>query len=161
MKQTPFYYLLIFTFLSLSLLAQKKKDLRKNNIRCMTITQSENEKTITDSKEFFNAKGEKIQDLNFDSTGVLKKTTTYKYNASSDVIEETDSDASGTVLERRTYSYNALGEKIQELVKDKNGKQIKRIEYSYNPNGLKSEKRTFDSANKLIAVKKYNYVCTK
>ena len=151
-------YILSFV-LCCSSFAQKKKDLKKHKIRCISATETEGGKTINDSKEFYNAEGELITETNFDKDGNLKSITQYKYINGNDLSEEIKYDNHNIVTEKKTYTYNSLGEKTGEILKDKDDHIVKKMEYLYNDKGLKSERRTYDAANKLISVKKYNYNC--
>jgi len=146
-------------FLCFSLSGQKKKEIKKHKIRCISTTETEGARTINDSKEFFNADGELITEINYDKEGNLKSTIQYKYVNGNDLSQEIQYDAHNVIVEKKTYSYNGLGEKTGEVIKDKDDKVLKRMEYLYNANGLKSERRTYDAANKLVSVKKYNYNC--
>jgi hypothetical protein len=157
MTRTAAFILGIFFCVSLS--GQKKKELKKNRIRCIATTETLGARTINDSKEFFNADGELITAINYDKEGNLKSKTQYKYVNGNDLSQEIQYDAHNVIVEKKTYSYNGLGEKTGEVIKDKNNKVLKRMEYLYNANGLKSERRTYDAANKLVSVKKYDYNC--
>lgn len=145
--------------LSCSSIAQKKKELKKYKIRCITVTETEGGKTQNDSKEFYNASGEIVSEMNYDKQGNLKTMIQYKYINDKDLSEETRYDEHNSIVEKKTYKYNSMGEKTEEVTKDKNEQLIKRVEYAYNEKGLKSEKRTYDGSGKLVSVKKYNYSC--
>ena len=154
----PRYIIIVVSFfLCFSTYSQKKKEVKKYRIKSVTVTETENGKTVNDSKTFFDANGEVIEEINYNNKdGALKLQHKYKVNSAGDITEETEFDNNG-LKEKRIYKYNNLGEKTEELVYDKSDKLLKRHVYTYDSKGLKTERKTFDSSNNLISVKKYIY----
>lgn len=153
-KQTLIFFLMLLTAFSF---AQKKKTIKKYNIRSIVSTEQQNGKIVNDNKSFYNANGQLIEEINYDKDGKFKSDTKYKYNSDGDVIEESEYSEAKVLIEKRVIKYDVLGEKTEELVQNKDGKQIRRITYSYNAKGLKTEKKTFDANNTLISTKKIVY----
>lgn len=153
-----FIYLL-FTCLLVSYTtnAQSKKEIKKNKISSVTVTETSGSKTINDSKTTYDENGEVIEKSEYNKDGVLKKTMKYKMNNLGDVIQEEEYDEKNTLKEKTIISYNANGDKKDELVYDSNGKLIKKHVYVYDKKGLKTERKTLDAAGKLVSVKKYTY----
>jgi len=151
-------FVIFFMLLAVTTFAQKKKTIKKYNIRSVVITETEGSRTMNDNKSFFNANGELVEEVNYNKEGKFKSDVKYKYNHDGDVTEENEYDEAGTLVEKRAIKYDALGEKAEELVTDKNGKQIKRITYAYNSKGLKTEKKTFNAGNALVSTKKIVYI---
>lgn len=137
--------------------AQKKKEIRKLRIRSVIVTKIERGNVIYDVKEFYNAAGEKIQELNYDSIGNYKGSKTFKYNSEGNQIEETTFSTQGEIVEKTTFVYNSKNQKTKEIVTDKNNTLLKSYEFMYNANGLKIEKRHYNAANKLVSTKQYVY----
>lgn len=156
MKQL--FFVTIIILMSLTTFSQKKKQIKKYKISCVSVTDKEGSKTMNDSKTFYNAFGDMTTEMDYDKVGKLESTTKFKYSGS-DLIEEIKYDGQNAVIEKRTYKYNFLGEKSEETLIDKTGKIIKRLEYFYNDKGLKTERRSYDAANKLVSVRKYDYNC--
>ena len=77
-KQFILFFLIALTTLSYS---QKKKEVKKYHIKSVTSTDTENGKTVTDSKTVFGTNGEPIEEVNYDKTGLIKSTIKYKYNS--------------------------------------------------------------------------------
>lgn len=148
--------ILLLFLMSLVTYAQKKKEIRKYKIKSVTVTETENNKTLNDGKTVFDANGETVEEMNYDKDGSLRSHHKYKLNAQGEIIEDTEYDKEG-LKEKRIIKYNSLGIKTEELVYDKSEKLLKRHMYTYDGKGLKIERKTYDGANKVISVKKYVY----
>lgn len=165
-------FLLILTLWAHTSFAQKKKEMKKNGIKTLTITEvyanygteelplpteeQPNTKTLLAEKNFFDREGRVTEKWNY-TEGVLKSVTRYKYNSENEVTEETAYDDKNVLQEKQSIKYNAKGQKIEELVTDKAGKQLKKHIYSYAANGLKTERKTYNATNILVLTKKYTY----
>ncbi len=150
--------LILFVFFSLQVSAQKKKDIKKNNIKSVTVTEHAGGKSIKTSKTVFNtANGKIIEETEYDDEGKTDKVIKYKYNTEGKLIEESVFSEKNSLLEKRTYKYNVLKQKSEECLFDEKGKLVKKSIYIYDTKGLKSEKKVFDGNNTLISHKKYTY----
>lgn len=147
----------IFIIIGFQSFSQSKKDIKKNKIATIVVTETANGKTIDDSKVSYDVNGEIIEKSEYLKDGTLKKTVKYKLNNLGDVVEENEYDEKNTLKEQTIISYNALGDKKEELVYDGNKKLLKKHVYIYNSKGLKTERKTFDSSGKLVGTKKYTY----
>jgi hypothetical protein len=147
----------VMIFLSTFCFSQKKKEIKKAGIKSISITETHGNKTITDSKLFYDSNGNILEEINHDKEGALKSITKYKYNSSGDIIEETEYDEKNILKEKRLTKYNNLGEKIEELILDKDNKQLKKNIITYDSKGFKTERKTYDANNVLVSTKKYSY----
>jgi len=153
----------IFTLIIVLLLsfcgafAQKKKDIKKAGIKTITTTEVHGTKTFNDSKETYDANGNKTEEVNYDKEGNLKGTKKTKYNKDGDPVEETEYDEKNNVKEIVYTKYNSLGEKTEEMYVDRDKKQFKKYVYSYDAKGFKTERKCYDGSNVLISTKKYTY----
>ena len=59
----------IIIFFNSFLYAQKKKDIKKNKIKSIVVTQTENGKTLNDEKIIYNADGEIIEEIQYSKDG--------------------------------------------------------------------------------------------
>lgn len=143
--------------MSTSLIAQSKKDIKKNKIASVTVSEITAGKTISDSKTIYDSNGEVIEKSEYTKEGALKKTMKYKLNNLGDVVEEEEYDEKNSLKEKTLIKYNALGDKKEEMVYDGSNKLIKKHMYVYDAKGLKTERKTFDPSGKLISTKKFVY----
>ncbi len=150
-------FFLFFLCCSVSAYTQSKKDIKKNNITSVTVTETSNGKTINDEKTSYDDKGELIEKAEYTKEGILKKLTKKKLNNLGDVVEEEEYDEKNNLKEKTVIKYNALGDKKEELVYDANKKLVKKHVYLYDTKGLKTERKTLDPAGKLVSSKKYTY----
>ena len=91
--------ILVLVILSLAGFSQKKKEIKKNRIKSIVVTDTENGKTINDSKTIYNTNGEVIEEVNYDKTGQVKSILKYKYNSEGDVLEEAEYDPKNQLKE--------------------------------------------------------------
>lgn len=136
---------------------QSKKEIKKYNIKSVTVTVSSNGKTINEEKTIFYKNGEVAEEINYTKDGSLKSSITYKRNKEGDITEEKEFDSKNQLVERKEIKYNNLDEKFVEYIYNSENKLEKKSIYSYNSKGLKTEKTTYDASNNIISVKKYNY----
>ncbi len=152
-----FKIIFVLVLLSTFCFSQKKKEIKKAGIKSISITETHSNKTITDSKIFYDSNGNILEEINYDKEGALKSITKYKYNSSGDIIEETEHDDKNILKEKRLTKYNNLGEKVEELILDKENKQLKKNIITYDSKGFKTERKTYDANNVLVSTKKYSY----
>lgn len=151
------YALFAFLLVGNTTIAQSKKDIKKNKIGSLTVTETSGSKTINDSKTTYDENGEVIEKSEYNKDGILKKTMKYKMNNLGDVVQEEEYDEKNSLKEKTIISYNASGDKKDELVYDSNNKLVKKHVYVYDKKGLKTERKTYDASGKLISSKKYTY----
>lgn len=153
--------LILFTFYTLFLNAQSKKDIRNNKISAITTitTNFENGKEISykDCSTIFDKNGNIVEETEYFSNGTIKSKKKYKYNSDKNKIEEIEYDGKTKSTTKTIYSYNSEKNKISEVTFNENEVIIKKTIYIYDKNGLRIEKKTFDENNKLTSVKKYIY----
>jgi hypothetical protein len=137
--------------------AQSKKDIKKNGIRSVTVTDNENGKSLNNKVSYFDKTGETVEETDYDKDGSLKTIHKYKFNKDGDILEEEEHDGKTKAVEKHIYKYNKLGERIEEQILDSNGKMTKTHYYTYNSKGLKTERKTVDANGKVICVRTYNY----
>ena len=117
---------ILLTFCSF---AQSKKDIKKNKIASVTVTETANGKTIDDSKTMYDANGEVIEKSEYNKEGSLKKTMKYKFNNLGDAVEEYEYDEKHNLKEQTLIRYNANGGKKEKLVYDGDTKLLNKDEY--------------------------------
>jgi hypothetical protein len=149
--------ILLACLITVSLNAQSKKAIKKNNVRSVNIIDLENGRNLNSHRVLYNKDGEMTEETDYDKEGNLKWIKKYKYNGEGDVTEEEENDIKNNKLEKHIYKYNSLGEKTEEQVWDGSGKIVKTHYYTYDGRGLKTERKTVDNTGKTIAVKKYTY----
>ena len=136
---------------------QSKKEVKKHNIKSVTVTVSANGKTINEEKTVFYKNGEIAEEINYTKEGLLKSSVIYKRNKDGNVIEEKEFDSKNQLVERKEIKYNNLDEKFIEYIYNNENKLEKKSIYTYNKKGLKTEKTIYDAANNIISIKKYTY----
>lgn len=157
MKKMVLIFCFYSFFFAINGHAQGKKEIRKNGIKSVTITDNENGKILNNKISYFDKNGETVEESEYDKDGALKTIHKYKLNKDGDVIEEEEHDAKTNGVEKHVYKYNSIGERIEEQILDSNGKKIKTHYYSYNAKGLKTERKTVDANGKVTSVRTYNY----
>ena len=124
----------ILLLLTLSVVAQNKKEILQKEITAQIIYEQNFEKGETEPLT----------------------TKEERYNKEGLIVEEKDFDEKGKAKNWKKYSYNQNGKIIVEEYFYSNGKLFKKIEYKYE-NGLKVEKLYFDSKGRLYKKKIYKY----
>ena len=102
-------------------------------------------KKLREEKEWVTERGKKVLDH------------MTKYNAKGDKIEEIEYAAYGQ-KERITYEYNAEGRLIKESYFDDRDKLAKYIVPEYDARGVKAKETTFLPNNKVKSVKEFEYI---
>ena len=98
--------IVISLLLPICLLAQSKKEIKKNGVKTLTESISEGNKSHKSLYQKFNKKGSLIEEIDFDNTGKIKSTKTFKYNQKNDKIEELTLDANNKQTERQSFKYD-------------------------------------------------------
>lgn len=152
------FLIIISALITLSFIPlQSKKEVKKHNLKSVTVTETSNGKTLNEEKTIFYKNGEIAEELNYNKEGILKSVVKYKRNKEGDVTEEYEYDSKNQLIERKEIKYNNLEEKYVEYVYNGDSKLIKKSIYTYNKQGLKIQKTTYDAANIIISVKKFDY----
>ncbi len=152
-------FILLSALLVLPAYGQGKKTVKRNKIKTVTETRTEDSKTLTEEKTYFDREGREIERHTYNKDGELKTIHKYKYkyNSNDDVVEETELDAQGNQKEKRVVKYNNLGDKIEELWYDEKNQLKKRQLTTYDARGLKTERKTYDAQGNLKSIKKFVY----
>jgi predicted membrane protein len=87
MKKILLFSAILFSFIYL--FAQNKKEVKKNKIKTVTVTETAAGKTLNDEKTVFDKNGEVIEETSYTKEGAIKNTHKYKRNKAGDVVEET------------------------------------------------------------------------
>lgn len=138
-------------------LAQKKKEIKKNKIRAMAVYSSD-----AGGKEFrefytkYDANGNVIEEGEFKNDGSILRKEVNKYDKNNDQIEHIVY-AGPSIKKKVTSSYNAMGDKVTEIDYDDKGNVIRKSVYTYDKRGLKQEKKVYDGKGNLIVMKRFNY----
>ena len=149
--------LLLFFVVSCSCFAQSKTTLAKNKVKGATEIEIKNNISIAQTKEFYDANGEIIEEHKFDKIGKLKSIHKYTRNKIGDITEENSYDSKSKLKERRVVKHNDAGQKLEESFYNSKNVLTKVAKYFYDAKGLKVEKKTFDAKGSLKKVNKYTY----
>lgn len=149
-------FLTMFIFSS-AVYGQSKKKIKQYNIKTVSATKVEGDKSNVESVSTFDKQGNEIETIEYSKEGKVKLHLKMKYNNDGDEIEREEYDASNKLVEKIISSYNSLGEKKQEIIFDTNGVETKRHLFEYDSRGLKSERKTIDKSGNVVGVKKYSY----
>lgn len=174
---------LLLVFSAGDMVAQKKKEIKKNKIKSVTIYSSDpTGKEFKESFMRYDGSGNVLEEAEFKSDGSVVKKELNKYNKASEKTEhiiyagaavkkkvvtiynaenvkigEEEYDPAGKLLKKEVFSFNSLGDKVSEIKIDGNGKLLEKAIYVYNSKGLKSEKKVYDGNGKLLYTKRYSY----
>ena len=106
--------LLLFFVLAHSCFSQSKTTLAKNKVKGATEMEIKNNISIAQTKEFYDANGEIIEEHKFDKIGKLKSIHKYTRNKIGDITEENSYDSKSKLKERRVVKHNDAGQKLEE-----------------------------------------------
>jgi hypothetical protein len=148
---------LLLSLISYISFSQSKTTLSKNKVKGATEIEIKNNISIAQTKEFYDANGEMIEEHKFDKIGKLKSVHKYTRNKTGDVTEENIYDSKSKLKERRAVKHNQAGQKLEESFYDSKNLLTKVTKYFYDDIGLKIEKKTFDAKGNLKKVNKYTY----
>jgi hypothetical protein len=149
--------LLLFFVIAHSCFSQSKTTLAKNKVKGATEIEIKNNISIAQTKEFYDANGETIEEHKFDKIGKLKSIHKYTRNKIGDITEENSYDSKSKLKERRVVKHNDAGQKLEESFYNSKNLLTKVAKYFYDAKGLKIEKKTFDAKGNLKKVNKYTY----
>ena len=109
-------------------------------------------------KKKMNKKNLVVKEWNTDvrtNVRVLDHVTTY--NAKGQKIEEIEYNSEGQKWRER-YDFDANGKKVRELIYDGHNNLVQAKKYQYNEYGKKTITYTYNAQGKLIAIKNYEYL---
>jgi uncharacterized protein YjhX (UPF0386 family) len=149
--------LVLFLIIPVFSFSQSKAILAKNKVKGVTETEVKNGISISESKEFYDANGELIEEHKFDKVGKVKSIHKFTRNKVGDIIEELTYDSKSKLKEKRVVKHNDAGQKLEESFFDGKNALTKVAKYFYDTKGLKVEKKTFDAKGNLKKVNKYSY----
>lgn len=154
MKRILFLIVLIVPVLCGTAFSQSKKDIKKNKIKSVKVTNTVikdgKDQTLNESFQRFDASAEVIEEINYDDDGGIKSHFTYTLNKNGDKTEEISYQADGKIKKKKTIKYDANGDKIEEIHTDANGTFIDKDVFTYNANGDRTTEITLDSKNSVI-----------
>ena len=108
-KKYFFVIVLMFALLS-SVVAQKKKEIKKLKIKSVKTMVTEmvdgKETTRQDMFERFDNNGNRTEETAYNKDGSFKKKETAKYNRENDKTEEVHYDEKGLVTKKTTFEYD-------------------------------------------------------
>jgi|LakMenEpi03Aug12_release.lakeMendotaPanAssembly.Ray.scaffolds.fasta_scaffold466134_1 hypothetical protein len=148
---------LLLSLISYISFSQSKTTLSKNKVKGATEIEIKNNISIAQTKEFYDANGETIEEHKFDKIGKLKSIHKYTRNKIGDITEENSYDSKSKLKERRVVKHNDAGQKLEESFYNSKNLLTKVAKYFYDAKGLKIEKKTFDAKGNLKKVNKYTY----
>ena len=178
---------LFLTFLGLIAAGQSKKDIKANNIKSITVWQSDkidnSTQTVKETYEEFDKHGNTTLKIKFSKTGSISSKETCRYDKNQNKIEDIKYDENGKITSHKVYVFNYLGRKTEErefssdgdiiletifmynlagdksseVVTDAKGNLLKKTEYKYNSKNLKIQKVTIDKISKTDSIKKWAY----
>jgi len=158
--------LLLFLFFSIAICSigqSKKKEIKLNKIKSVTVSQDDYKTgkvtSYKDSYEEYDKKGRLLINIEYRKDGTIKHKETNVYDAYGNKIEETlyDSKENKDKNEKKTYKYNAKNDKIEELEYDSSGKLVKKTTFDYDTNGNKTIELVYNSSDSLIKKIVYTY----
>lgn len=111
----------------------EKRESRKNRIVTEYNTDAKGKNMWMDHHTVYNAKGLKIEEIEYATYGMREKVT-FEYNANGQCIKEVVYDDRNKVTRIRKYDYNADGTKKTQYNYLPNGRlySTKQYKYSYN-----------------------------
>jgi antitoxin component YwqK of YwqJK toxin-antitoxin module len=127
------YAILFFFLLAIMPIFGQKKEIVKNNIKKVVVTEEKNIKGKMVSQ--------KESEISYDSEGNTLEEINYK---------------DGVFENRLKFEYNSDNNKTKETELDKSGKIIKTIEYKYQ-GSLRTERIVYDENGNVKSKKKYKY----
>ena len=110
------------------------------------------------NKMKYNAKGEIIEQSEFDAEGNKTGKTTWKYNSKGKVLEVVEYDAEGNETGKSTWKYNSKGDIIEAPASEIGGDYgISKITCKYDKRGNRVEFAGYDNSDSLVLKKRWYY----
>ncbi len=81
-----------------------------------------------------------------------------KYNSKGQKVEEIEYDSKGTVTNRVVYEYGSNGKVSRQIIYGENKKVLRIRKYEYNQDGTKHKQYNYAPNGKLISVKEFEYI---
>jgi hypothetical protein len=101
MLNRSFIYYVLFSFFFLAINAQKKKEIKKQDIKTITSTKTIGTKILKVEKLTYNPDGLLVEELKYDEEGNLLHLIKYNYNIDEQLIEESKYSALKILIEKR------------------------------------------------------------
>lgn len=156
------------TFISFSLPAQSKKQIKEMKIKSCTETTvlyNDGKETATFKSAFsaFDKDGNTTEEIQYNQDGSVKRRETAKYagkNKTEEVVDsrgDKDTEGNKSNYRKTIYKYNSNGDKTEETDYDAAGNVVKRTTYAYTKSGDKQFEVIYDGSGKLIKKIVYGY----
>ena len=108
MKRILFLILISLTVHALPAFSQSKKDVKKNKIKSIkvtnVVTKDGKEQSMNESFQRFDASGEVTEEINYEDDGSFKSHFVYVFNKNGDKTEEVSYLADGKVKKKKTIN---------------------------------------------------------
>jgi hypothetical protein len=135
MKMKVVGIIAVFLVLASGANAQAKKEVVQLGIEVkrtydISIKDGDKERYL-DKEEFFNAKGELVEDKEYSEKGKkVKYWYKYKYDAAGNVVEMLELDANGGIVKKTAYKFEGMLKK-ERLEYDGKGRLLTKRDYEY------------------------------
>ena len=81
-----------------------------------------------------------------------------KYNSKGQKVEEIEYDSKGTVTNRVVYEYGSNGKVSRQIIYGANNKVFRIRKYEYNTDGTKHKQYNYAPNGKLLSTKEFEYI---
>ena len=81
-----------------------------------------------------------------------------KYNSKGQKVEEIEYDSKGTVTNRVVYEYGSNGKVSRQIIYGANNKVYRIRKYEYNTDGTKHKQYNYAPNGKLLSTKEFEYI---
>ena len=106
----------------------------------------------------YNSKGTAIESVEYDAEGNKTGKTTWKYNSKGKVLEVVEYDAEGNETGKSTWKYNSKGDIIEAPASEIGGDYgISKITCKYDKRGNRVEFAGYDNSDSLVLKKRWYY----
>lgn len=158
----------LLAFISLTLNAQSKKQIKEMKIKSCTETtvlyiEGKESATFKSAFSTFDKDGNTTEEIQYNQDGSVKRRESAKYagkNKTEEVVDsrgEKDTEGNKNNYRKTTYKYNANGDKTEETDYDAAGNVVKRTTYAYTKSGDKQFEVIYDGSGKLVKKIVYGY----
>jgi len=155
MKKT--FLFLLFFLPVLAMYAQSKKELKELGITGRKEeTRKSGQPAYAESSETYDANGNTIEKIEYDSKGDITFYEKYEYNEKGKLQKELQIDPVSKKPKKTIEYIYENGEVQKEIHRDKKDAVIKTVEYRYE-GVLKMEKKIMDAKGNLTETKTYTY----
>jgi len=153
---------LFFLVFCANAFAQSKKDVKKHDIKSITVKvyepdQNGKEKTFTDSYQRFDKNGKLIEEIEYDKSGGFRRHESWKFNKSNDETEHTEYNDKAGIVKKTVTEFDSNNKKKSETVYDGTGQVIEKTLFTYNPDGEKITETTLNASGKTLSRSVFTY----